>query len=92
MSGKTIAREVVVTGRVQGVFFRDSMRREARRLGIAGWVRNCADGTVQAHLEGSPDAVEELVRWSREGPRHASVDDVRVIDAQTAGCAGFDVR
>ena len=92
MSGEQIAREVVVTGRVQGVFFRDSMRREARRLGIAGWVRNCPDGTVQAHLEGSPDAVDALVRWSREGPRHASVDDVRVAEAQPAGCTGFDVR
>lgn len=92
MSGERIAREVVVTGRVQGVFFRDGMRREARRLGIAGWVRNRPDGTVQAHVEGSPDAVEALVRWAREGPRHASVDDVHVAKAQTAGCAGFDVR
>ena len=92
MSGERIAREVVVTGRVQGVFFRDSMRREARRLGIAGWVRNQPDGTVQAHIEGPPDAVEALVRWSREGPRHASVDDVHVAEVQAAGCAGFDVH
>ena len=92
MSGEPIAREIVITGRVQGVFYRDSMRREARRLGVTGWVRNCPDGTVRAHVEGAPDAVEALVRWSREGPRHASVDDVRVGEAQPAGCERFDVR
>ena len=92
MSGEQVAREVVVTGRVQGVFFRDSTRREAVRLGVTGWVRNCPDGTVQAHVEGAPEAVAELVRWCREGPRHADVDDVRVSEVEPEGCRGFEVR
>jgi len=89
---ETIARDVVVSGRVQGVFFRDSTRREARRLGVTGWVRNCPDGTVQAHVEGTPGAVAELVRWCREGPRHADVDDVRVSEAEPEGGRGFEIR
>ncbi len=89
---ETIARDVVVSGRVQGVFFRDSTRREAARLGVAGWVRNCPDGTVQAHVEGSPEAVAELVRWCREGPSHADVDDVRVSEVEPEGRRGFEIR
>lgn len=89
---ETIARNVVVRGQVQGVFFRDSTRREAGRLGVTGWVRNCPDGTVQAHLEGPPEAVAQLVRWCREGPRHADVRDVEVSEVQPAGCARFEVR
>lgn len=76
-----VARRIVARGRVQGVFFRDSTRREAIRLGVTGWVRNCPDGTVEAHVEGAPDAVAALVTWSREGPRHADVDEVRVAEA-----------
>ena len=89
---ETIARNVVVHGQVQGVFFRDSTRREAARLGVTGWVRNCPDGTVQAHLEGPPEAVAQLVRWCREGPRHADVHDVEVGEVQPAGCARFEIR
>lgn len=86
-----IARRIVVSGRVQGVFFRDSTRREAIRLGVAGWVRNCPDGTVEAHAEGAPDAVAALVRWAGEGPRHADVDDLRVSEAAPQGCTGFAI-
>ena len=92
MSPTAIARVVVVTGDVQGVFFRDCARREARRLGVAGWVRNCADGSVQAHLEGDPDAVAELVLWCRTGPRHATVEDLRVTQSEPEGFDGFSVR
>ncbi|MBW3665780.1 MAG: acylphosphatase [Actinobacteria bacterium] len=74
-----VARRVVASGQVQGVFFRDQARREARRHGVAGWVRNCPDGSVEAHVEGSPEAVAALVRWTREGPRHADVDELRVL-------------
>ncbi|MEA2190438.1 MAG: acylphosphatase [Solirubrobacteraceae bacterium] len=88
----TIARTVVVSGDVQGVFFRDCARREARRLGVAGWVRNRADGSVEAHVEGPPDAVAELVLWCRTGPRHATVEDLRVTTAEPAGFDGFSVR
>ena len=87
-----IARRVVVGGSVQGVFFRDSTRREAVRLGVAGWVRNCADGTVQAHVEGDPDAVDALVRWCTEGPSHADVADVDVGEAEVEGMSAFTVR
>ena len=87
-----IARRVVVTGRVQGVFFRDSARREARRHGVTGWVRNRPDGAVEAVFEGEPDAVAALVLWCRDGPRHAQVDDLRVEPVEPAGLASFEVR
>lgn len=87
-----IARRVVVLGTVQGVFFRDSTRREALRLGVTGWVRNCADGTVEAHFEGRPDAVDALVQWCREGPRHAEVRDVRVSEVDVEGPSVFVVQ
>jgi acylphosphatase len=88
----TVARRVVVSGNVQGVFFRDQTRREAHSRGVAGWVRNCSDGTVEAHFEGDPAAVEELVRWCREGPRHANVREVHVQDAEPAGLDRFTIR
>lgn len=87
-----IARKVVICGRVQGVFFRDTMRRQADRHGVGGWVRNCRDGTVQAHLEGEPDAVAEVVLWCRTGPRGADVEDLRVTVAEPEGVEGFSVR
>jgi acylphosphatase len=89
---ETIARSVVVSGQVQGVFFRDRTRREATRLGVSGWVRNCPDGTVQAHFEGPPDAVAELVRWCGEGPRHATVHELEVSEAEPRGTGGFEIR
>ncbi len=92
MTDAPIAKRVVVSGHVQGVFFRDRTRREAHRHGVAGWVRNCPDGTVEAWFEGPPDAVAELVRWSREGPRHATVYEVRVEDAEPEGLGRFEVR
>ncbi len=92
MSEEIVARRVVVSGHVQGVFFRDRTRREAHRLGVAGWVRNCADGTVEAWLEGPPAAVGELVVWAREGPRHATVHEVRVEEAEPQGLERFSIR
>ena len=88
----SVARRVIVSGQVQGVFFRDQTRRQARSRGVAGWVRNCPDGTVEAHFEGDASAVEELVRWCRDGPRHANVRDVRVQEAEPAGLGGFTIR
>ncbi len=92
MNPGPIARDVVVTGNVQGVFFRDCTRREARRLGVTGWVRNRPDGRVEAHLEGPPETVEELVRWCRSGPRHAEVLDLQVTDAEPQGFDRFAIR
>jgi acylphosphatase len=87
-----VAKEVVVSGRVQGVFFRDTCRREARAAGAAGWVTNEPDGTVRAHFEGTPDAVEALVTWAHRGPEHAEVSGVDVEDVHPAGLVGFEVR
>jgi acylphosphatase len=87
-----VARNVVASGRVQGVFFRDRTRREAARRGVAGWVRNRPDGTVEAHFEGPAEAVGELVRWCREGPRHATVHELRVSEAEPEGLGSFEIR
>jgi len=87
-----VARRVVVSGQVQGVFFRDSTRREAHRLGLSGWVRNRRDGTVEALFEGEPDAVAEAVLWCRSGPPHAQVEDLGVSAAEPEGRTDFAVR
>jgi acylphosphatase len=87
-----VRRRVVVSGRVQGVFFRDECRREAVSRGVAGWVCNRGDGSVEAVLEGAPEAVEGLVTWMRTGPSHAEVVDVRVSPEEPAGASGFAVR
>jgi len=77
---------------VQGVFFRDSVRRLALRFGVAGWVRNDRDGSVEAVFEGEPDAVERLVMFCREGPRGARVDEADVHEEQPEGARGFEIR
>ena len=87
-----IARRVVAAGRVQGVFFRDATRQVATRCGVCGWVRNVSDGTVEAHLEGPPDAVEAVIRFMRSGPPQAVVQNLRVTDAAITDRAGFSVR
>jgi acylphosphatase len=86
-----LRRRVIVHGQVQGVFFRDTTRRLAERQRIAGWVRNRADGAVEAVFEGTEEAVERLVAFSREGPRGARVDRVEVVEEQPEGLRGFDV-
>jgi acylphosphatase len=85
-------RRVVVHGRVQGVFFRDSTRRLALELSVSGWVRNTWEGTVEAVFEGPPEAVERLVEFSRHGPSGAAVERVEVFDEDEEGLAGFAVR
>ena len=87
----TQAVDVTVTGLVQGVFFRAEAQQEAYRLGVAGWVRNEPDGSVAAHFEGEPAAVESMVAWCREGPRRARVKHVDVRDAEPTGARSFDV-
>jgi acylphosphatase len=86
-----VRRRVVVHGHVQGVFFRDSVRRRADATGAAGWVRNNRDGTVEAVFEGEPDAVERLVEFCRRGPRGAIVERVEVFEEEPEGLAGFRV-
>ena len=87
-----VRRRVVVEGRVQGVFFRDSCQQAARSAGVGGWVRNRADGNVEAVFEGEPEAVDRMVDWCRQGPRRADVDRVEVTDEEPVGEAGFHVR
>ena len=87
-----IRRRVVVSGRVQGVFFRETARRRALAFGVAGWIRNSPDGSVEAVFEGAEDAVERLVELCREGPRGALVEWVDVIAEEPEGLSGFDIR
>jgi acylphosphatase len=87
----TIRRRVVVHGLVQGVFFRDSCRREARSRQVAGWVRNNDDGTVEAVFEGDSDPVTTLVDWANAGPAGAQVSRVEVAEEEPEGLSGFRV-
>lgn len=85
-----VTLHLVIHGRVQGVFFRDSMRREAQRLGVAGWVRNCSDGSVEAVVHGPGAAVDAIVRWSHRGPPHAEVSQV-VTEPAEGVFHGFEI-
>ena len=86
-----IRRRVVVHGLVQGVFFRDTVRRHAVAAGITGWVRNARDGTVEAVFEGEPDAIDALVALCQKGPRGARVDRVDVSEESPEGLADFRI-
>ncbi|OGS80157.1 MAG: acylphosphatase [Gallionellales bacterium GWA2_55_18] len=81
---------LVIHGRVQGVYFRDSMRREAQRLGIAGWVRNRSDGTVEAAVQGESADVDAIVRWAHRGPEYAHVERVE-IEPDEGSYSNFEV-
>ncbi|MDP2144573.1 MAG: acylphosphatase [Gallionella sp.] len=82
---------LVMYGRVQGVWYRDSMRREAEHLGVSGWVRNRSDGAVEAMVQGEAGAVDGLVRWAHRGPQLAEVERVEV-EPGSGSYAGFEVR
>jgi acylphosphatase len=92
MAASTVRRRVVVHGRVQGVFFRDTARERARAHGVAGWICNRGDGGVEAVLEGAPEAVERLIRFLETGPPRAQVERIDVSDEQPEGLTGFTVR
>ena len=83
---------VLVSGRVQGVFFRDTCQRLAREHGLAGWVRNLPDGRVEAVFEGRADDVARLIEWVRHGPRLAVVENVAVQPEPPEGLAAFQIR
>jgi acylphosphatase len=87
-----VRRRVTVSGRVQGVFFRDTCRRLATSEGLAGWVRNRPDGRLEACFEGDEQAVARLVAWCRRGPARAHVTDVVVDEEPPKGETGFSVR
>jgi acylphosphatase len=86
-----IRRRVTVHGRVQGVFFRDSVRQQARSFGVAGWVSNRTDGAVEAVFEGDADAVGELIEFTRRGPPQAEVESLDVHDEEPEGLTTFEV-
>ncbi|MCH2487646.1 MAG: acylphosphatase [Erythrobacter sp.] len=91
-TGQTIARRLVLHGRVQGVFYRDWTVKTAREFGVCGWVMNLPDGTVQAHCEGSHDAVERLVEAMRSGPPRAQVSEIEESDVAPKNFESFERR
>jgi acylphosphatase len=91
MAGRSRAVRCIVSGRVQGVFFRASTRDRAVALGVSGWVRNLADGSVEVVAAGEPDAIAALVEWLWDGPPAASVSGVDVVERGGPVPPGFDV-
>jgi len=87
-----VARRLRIHGRVQGVWYRESMRQEAERLGIGGWVRNRLDGTVEAVVEGEAPAVDAMTRWAERGPRDAEVTRVDAADEPAENRMQFEKR
>lgn len=83
---------VIVSGEVQGVSYRDACRRAALERQVGGWVRNRADGSVEAVFEGAPEAVDAMVAWARLGPPMAAVDRVELFPESPAGLAGFTIE
>jgi acylphosphatase len=92
MQGNVIRRRVVVYGQVQGVLFRHSTRECAQAHGVSGWVRNRADGAVEAVLEGPVEAVDRVVRFCETGPAYARVDRIEASAQQPEGLTGFAIR
>lgn len=83
----------IVSGRVQGVSYRAATAREARRLGVVGWVRNCDDGSVELEAEGADDGIAALVAWCKHGPPAARVTGVAVDELAPAGTDRvFEIR
>lgn len=87
-----VSMRMRVRGVVQGVFFRASTAQTARDLGLAGWVRNLPDGSVEAVFEGAPDAVDRALAWCRIGPPHAVVESVETVEEPVGGLSGFSQR
>ena len=87
-----ITRHLRIHGTVQGVWFRESMRQEAEQLGVTGWVRNRFDGSVEAVVQGTPQAVETIIEWCKLGPKRAEVTRVEIaeVDAAASGSERFD--
>jgi acylphosphatase len=92
MGGSAVRKRVVVRGRVQGVFFRDTARQRARAHGVSGWISNRPDGAVEAVLEGEPEAVDRVLRFLETGPPRARVEQLDVRDERPEGLSRFEVR
>ena len=87
-----VGRHIRVTGLVQGVFFRAWAQGQARELGVSGWIRNCPDGSIEAHLTGHEDAVTRMIERMRKGPSNARVDDVEIEESEPGEPGRFEVR
>ena len=83
---------LLASGKVQGVFYRQSLKVEAHKLGVFGWVRNLPDGNVEALLEGEDDSVNKLIEWARRGPAGSRVDSVKISECKPSGAQTFEVR
>jgi acylphosphatase len=92
MAEDTVRKHVMVSGEVQGVFFRETARRKATEAGVAGWITNRSDGRVEAVFEGPAEAVDELVEFCRDGPTAATVEDIDVQTEEPETLSGFEVR
>ena len=92
MATGRVRRRVLVSGRVQGVWFRETCREQATLAGVAGWARNLSDGRVEVVLEGPAAAVDRVVAWCHEGPRRARIDGVESVVETPVGEHGFRVR
>ena len=90
-TGGVTARQLLVHGVVQGVGFRWALAAQAERAGVRGWVRNRAGGSVEAHLEGAPDAVQSIIEWAQVGPRYARVSHVEVHSVADEAAASFEI-
>jgi acylphosphatase len=88
----TVRKRLLVSGRVQGVFFRDTCRRVASEAGVAGWASNLPDGRVEVVVEGDPGSVEAVVRWCHEGTPYSRVESVEVAEEKSKGASGFAIR
>lgn len=90
---EAVCVHVIISGRVQGVFFRMETQQAARRLGVSGWVKNLPDGTVEAVFKGSREQTDAMLTWCRKGPPSARVDGLAILDQPCGGAVeGFEVR
>ena len=87
-----VRKRVLVSGDVQGVFFRDTCRQVANDPRVSGWATNLPDGRVEVALEGDEEAVNKVIEWCQSGPRGATVDSVDVTDEDPEGISGFSIR
>jgi acylphosphatase len=86
-----VARQINVSGRVQGVGYRAALQDEAEKLGVVGWVRNRRDGSVEAFVQGTPEAVDAIINWARRGPRGAGVNALVVSNADELAASRFEI-
>ena len=77
-----MVKHLRIHGLVQGVFFRETLRRQAERFGVTGWVRNCSDMSVEAMVQGTPEALDAIIAWARHGPETAQVEHVEINEGE----------